>query len=177
MRVMPSMRHAPVCLISLRPSLRILHLSLPSSTSSSLTFTSSSIWIVLELNTLCASANEESGPLVNNAPFTVLPTSVRKVGVGNKKFVRSWRALKDWTKRAPTRSRRPPPRVICSGVCWGMTRNKKPLMAVHVLMTVVTYCRPGELLQSVREDLSHCTSTPFNEACQAKHRVTTTQWT
>ena len=34
-RVIPSMCHAPVCLISLRPSLRTLHLSLPSSTSSS----------------------------------------------------------------------------------------------------------------------------------------------
>ena len=34
-RVISSMSHAPVCLISLRPSLRTLHLSLPSSTSSS----------------------------------------------------------------------------------------------------------------------------------------------
>ena len=34
-RVISSMCHAPECLISLRPSLRTLHLSLPSSTSSS----------------------------------------------------------------------------------------------------------------------------------------------
>ena len=34
-RVIPSMCHAPVCLIALRPSLRTLHLSPPSSTSSS----------------------------------------------------------------------------------------------------------------------------------------------
>ena len=34
-RVISSMSHAPECLISLRPSLRTLHLSLPSSTSSS----------------------------------------------------------------------------------------------------------------------------------------------
>ena len=66
------MCHAPVCLISLRPSLRTLHLSLPSSTSSSLSFTSSSMWIGSEQNLLCASANEESGPLVNNAPLTHL---------------------------------------------------------------------------------------------------------
>ena len=38
-------------------------------------------------------------------------------------------------------------------VCWEMLRNKKPFMAIHVLMMVVTYCRPGELLQSMREDL------------------------
>ena len=70
MRVIPSMCHAPVCLISLRPSLRTLHLFLPFSTSSSRSFTSSSMWIGSELNPLCASANEESGPLVNNAPLT-----------------------------------------------------------------------------------------------------------
>ena len=28
------------------------------------------MWIGSELNSLCASANEESGPLVNNAPLT-----------------------------------------------------------------------------------------------------------
>ena len=39
-RVISSMCHAPECLISLRPSLRTLHLSLPSSTSSSWTLTS-----------------------------------------------------------------------------------------------------------------------------------------
>ena len=32
-------------------------------------------------------------------------------------------------------------------------RNKKPLMIIHVLMMVVTYYRPDELLQSLREDL------------------------
>ena len=70
-----------------------------------------------------------------------------------QKLARSWRALKGWRKRAPTRSRRPLPRMIWSGVCWEMVRNKKPLMAIHILMMIVTYCRPGELLQSVREDL------------------------
>ena len=64
------MCHAPVCLISLRPSLRTLRVSLPSSTSSSCSFTSSCMGIGSELNPLCASANEESGPLVNNAPLT-----------------------------------------------------------------------------------------------------------
>ena len=49
-RVIPSMCHAPVFLISLPPS---LHLSLPSSTSSSGSFTSSSLWVGSELNT-CA---------------------------------------------------------------------------------------------------------------------------
>ena len=70
--------------------------------------------------------------------------------VEGQKLARSWRALKGWRKRAPTRSRRPLPRMIW---CWEMVRNKKPLMAIHVLMMVVTYCRPGELLQSLREVL------------------------
>ena len=73
--------------------------------------------------------------------------------LGGQKLARSWRALKGWSKRAPTRPRRPLPRMIWSGVCWEMVRNKKPLMAIHVLMMVVTYWRPGELLQSMREDL------------------------
>ena len=34
-----------------------------------------------------------------------------------------------------------------------MVRNKNPSMALHVLMMVVAYCRPGELLQSMREDM------------------------
>ena len=61
------------CLISLRPSLYTLHLSLPSSTSSSCTLTStfsSSMWMSSEQDPLCTSPNEESGPLANNAPLT-----------------------------------------------------------------------------------------------------------
>ena len=65
-RVISSMSLAPVWLISLRPSLRTLHLSLPSSTSSFWSFTSSCMWIGSEQNPVCASANEESGLLVNN---------------------------------------------------------------------------------------------------------------
>ena len=71
--------------------------------------------------------------------------------LGGQKLARSWRALKGWRKKAPTRSRRPSPRMIWSAVCWEM---EKPLMAIHVLITVVTYCRPGELLQSMREHLT-----------------------
>ena len=89
-----------------------------------------------------------------------------------QKLARSWRVLKGWRKRAPTRSRRPVPRVIWSGVCWEMLRNKKPLMAIHVLMMVVTYCRPGELSQSMREK-AWCAST----LCRAKYRDTTTRST
>ena len=70
MHVIPSICHASVCLICFRPSLRTLHLSRPTSTSSSWSFTSSLVWVGLERNPLCASANEESGPLVNNAPLT-----------------------------------------------------------------------------------------------------------
>ena len=54
MRVIPSMCHAPVCLIS-RPSLHTLHLSLPSFSSFS-----SSMWIGSEITPLCTPANEES---------------------------------------------------------------------------------------------------------------------
>ena len=59
--------------LSLRPSLRCLHPSLPSSTSSSRTLTStlsSSMWMLPEQDPLCTSPNEESGLLVNNAPLT-----------------------------------------------------------------------------------------------------------
>ena len=71
--------------------------------------------------------------------------------LGGQKLAR--RALKGWRKRAPTRSRRPLPRMIWSGVCWEKVRNKKPLMAIHILMMIETCCRPGELLQSMRKDL------------------------
>ena len=81
----------------------------------------------------------------------VLPTKVRKVGrTKTRSFVES---SEGWRKRAPTRSRRPLSRMIWSGVCWEMVRNKKPLMTTHILMMIVTCCRPGELLQSMREDL------------------------
>ena len=70
MRAIPSMCHAPVCLTYLRLSTLHSSQSLPSSTSSSGSFTSSSMWIGSERNPLCASANEESGPLVNDAPLT-----------------------------------------------------------------------------------------------------------
>ena len=79
---------------------------------------------------------------------SVLPTPVGKFGRTKTRSV-----VESWRKRAPTRSRRPLPRMIWSGVCWEMVRNKKPLMAIHVLMMVVMYCRPEELLQSMREDL------------------------
>ena len=56
---------------------------------------------------------------------SVLPTSVRKV-VRRQKLARSWRALKGWRKRAPTRSRRPLPRVISgSGACWEMVEKQE----------------------------------------------------
>ena len=61
------------CLFSLRSSLCTLHLSLPSSTSSSGTLTStfsSSMWMSSEQDPLCTSPNEESAPLANNAPLT-----------------------------------------------------------------------------------------------------------
>ena len=74
-----------------------------------------------------------------------------KLGVTQtRSVVESSEGLENTT---PTRSRRPLPRMIWSEVCWEMVRNKKPLMAIHVLMMVVTYCRPRELLQSMREDL------------------------
>ena len=45
-------------------------------------------------------------------------------------------SCKGWKKRAPTMSRRPL-------VCCETVRHKKPLMAIHVLMMIVTCCRPG----------------------------------
>ena len=67
-RVMSSMCHALVCLASLRLSTLHSSQSLSSSASSSWSSPSSSVWIGSEKNPLCASANEESDPLVNNAP-------------------------------------------------------------------------------------------------------------
>ena len=43
---------------------------LPSSASSSWSFTSSSFWMLPEQDHLCSSPNEESGPLAKNAPLT-----------------------------------------------------------------------------------------------------------
>ena len=64
------MCHAPVCLISLRPSLRTLHFVSPIFYFILLSF--HFIFFVNRFGAkpLCASANEESGPLVNNAPLT-----------------------------------------------------------------------------------------------------------
>ena len=69
-RAISSMCHAHECLTSLRPSLRSLHLSLPSSTSSSWTLTSTFSSSSRSKIPLCTSPNEETGPLVNNAPLT-----------------------------------------------------------------------------------------------------------
>ena len=107
--------------------------------------------IVPYLNMSYSQGRPVSDGEVQLAGFLLSQTQYGKL-VGQK-LARSWRALKGWRKRAPTRSRRPLPRMILSGVCCEMVGNKKPLMAIHILMMVVTYCRPGELLQSVREDL------------------------
>ena len=69
-RFISSMCHAPVCLISPRPSLHTLHLSLPSSASSSIFHFNFSMWMLPEQDPLCTSPNGESGPLANNAPLT-----------------------------------------------------------------------------------------------------------
>ena len=70
LRVMSSMFDAPVCLISLRLSTLHSSQSLSSSTSSSWSSSSLSMWVGSERIPLCASANEESDSLVNNAPLT-----------------------------------------------------------------------------------------------------------
>ena len=62
-RVIPSMFHPLVCLTSLRLSTLHSSQSLPSSSSSSM-------WVGSERNSPCASANEESDSLVNNASLT-----------------------------------------------------------------------------------------------------------
>ena len=38
-------------------------------------------------------------------------------------------------------------------ICLKMVRSNKPLIAIHILLMIVMYCRPGELLQFEREDL------------------------
>ena len=78
-RVIPSMFHALVCLTSLRLSTLHSSQSLPSSTSSSCSSTSSPMWVGSERDSLCASGNEESGSLVNNAPLTEARKRTRRV--------------------------------------------------------------------------------------------------
>ena len=82
---------------------------------------------------------------------SVLPTSERKVGrTKTRSVVECSEGLEkegsDTIKTTITNN-------DLVRVCWEMARNKKLLMSIHVLMMVVTYCRPGELLQSMREDL------------------------
>ena len=50
-------------------------------------------------------------------------------------------------------------------VCWEMVRNKKLLMAIHVLMMVVTYCRPGELLDSEPTGPMHGVASDWTLLC------------
>ena len=57
-----------LCLWSLFDPLRTLHLSLPSSASSTWSFTSSSMWIGSELNPLCASGNWGVWPFGQQRP-------------------------------------------------------------------------------------------------------------
>ena len=73
--------------------------------------------------------------------------------LGGQSLARSWRALKGWRRRVPSRSRRPLPRLVWSGVIWELFRRKQELMGMHVLMMIALYCRPGELLTVRRGDL------------------------
>ena len=107
--------------------------------------------------------------------------------LGGQKPARSWRALTGWRKRAPTRSRRPLPRMIWSGVCWEMVRNKETLMVSISwwwswrIADLENPCNRSERTWSdqcmVRQATVHCSSTQFNEACRAKHKATTTRST
>ena len=126
-------------LISLRPSLRTLHLSLQSSTSSSWSFTSSSMWIGSEKKPLCASANEESGLLGQQRPSHRL----------RAQFLRRLPLLRDhWNFHPGVLQRQPGPRTCMTrrsvttpsaerSLHQCSLRSEKNQRAVHKLITLL----------------------------------------
>ena len=67
---------------------------------------------------------------------SVLPTPVREVGRTKiRSVVESSEGLE---KKGSDTIKTTVAKMIWSGVCWEMVRNKKSLMAIHVLMMVVT---------------------------------------
>ena len=59
----------------------------------------------------------------------------------------SARALKGWTRLAPSSQRLPVPLVVAAAICWKMVQATDPMMAVATLLTFLCYLRPSETLR------------------------------
>jgi integrase len=72
---------------------------------------------------------------------------------GSRRLPRAWRCITGWRKAVPARSRLPLPWMVWAAVATELVRLGHRLMAVHVLLMVALYLRPGEALLIRREDL------------------------
>ncbi|CAE7411650.1 unnamed protein product [Symbiodinium sp. KB8] len=66
--------------------------------------------------------------------------------VGDQKLARSWRALKGWRRLCPSGSRKPMPLGLWCALAVELARVGQVRMALFVMVSVSTYCRPSELL-------------------------------
>ena len=73
---------------------------------------------------------------------------------GSSSLPRSWRALKGWRRRAPSRSRIAFPLQVWAGLAGELCLCGHWSMATYVLWCLVTYNRPNEPLTIRRQDLN-----------------------
>ena len=73
---------------------------------------------------------------------------------GTHSLPRSWRALKGWRRRAPSRSRVAFPFLVWAGVIWDLCLRGFWSMGLYLLWTLTTYNRPSEPLSVCRRDLN-----------------------
>ena len=66
---------------------------------------------------------------------------------GRKKLPRSWRCLKGWRKMCPGRSRLGHALPVWAGILWRMIARGHRSKAIFGLLSLSTYCRPGQLLR------------------------------
>ena len=72
---------------------------------------------------------------------------------GSLKLPSTWRALRGWRKRAPARSRRAWALGVWAALAWRLEVTQGLLMCVYLLLSLTTYCRPGELMGLRRRGL------------------------
>ena len=113
---------------------------------------------------------------------SLLPSSVRKAGwTKTRSIVEGCEGLE---KEDSDKNKTTTTRMIWSGVCLEMVKNRNSLILIHVLMMIVTYCRSRNRCErtwsdqcALRQAIGHCSSILSNETCQVKHEATTTQST
>ena len=72
---------------------------------------------------------------------------------GSRTIPRSWRALRGWRRRCPSRSRRPWPLGLWCALAWVMAQMGEWMMCIFTMYLLSTYMRPGELKSVRRGDL------------------------